>query len=106
MKNIDPAAHTRVNPFTWMIFSDTGHVIRGCFGSPVAHGLIAGLDVAAAEQSPGVMRVFTFRDVKGENQIGGIVPDEPLFAREACPFLRDAGGFCGGCLGERRPGML
>ena len=87
MKHIDAAAHTRGES----IYLDDIPLIRGTlfgavFGSPVAHGVIRRLDVSGAEQSAGVVRVFTFRDVKGENQIGGIIPDEPLFAEETVHF--------------------
>ena len=81
MKNIDSAAHTRGES----IYLDDIPLIQGTlfgavYGSPAAHGIIRKLDVTEAEQSPGVVRVFTYKDIRGENQIGGIVPDEPLFA--------------------------
>ncbi len=50
------------------------------FDSPVAHGKIKRLDFAAAEQMPGIIKIFSCKDVPGENQIGGIIPDEPLLA--------------------------
>ena len=52
------------------------------FGSPVAHGKIKRLDVSAALEEPGIVRVFTAADIPGENQIGGIIADEPLLAVE------------------------
>src|SRR5258708_25826243 len=81
MKNIDSAAHTRGES----IYLDDIPLIQGTlfgavFGSPVAHGIIRKLDVTEAEKLPGVVRVLTYKEVRGENQIGGIVPDEPLFA--------------------------
>jgi xanthine dehydrogenase large subunit len=87
MKNIDSAGHTRGES----IYLDDIPLIQGTlfgavYGSPVAHGLIRRLDVSAAEQSPGVVRVLTFQDIKGENQIGGIIPDEPLFAGQHVHF--------------------
>ena len=48
--------------------------------SPIAHGKIASLDTSEAEKTGGVVRIFTARDIPGENQIGGIVPDEELLA--------------------------
>lgn len=87
MKHIDSAAHTRGES----IYLDDIPLLRGTlfgavFGSPLAHGVVRRLDVSGAELCPGVIRVFTFRDVTGENQIGGIVPDEPLFAGERVHF--------------------
>ena len=87
MRHIDSAAHTRGES----IYLDDIPLIRGSlfgavFGSPLAHGIVRHLDVSGAEQSPGVVRVFTFRDVTGQNQIGGIVPDEPLFSEEVVHF--------------------
>ena len=40
------------------------------------------LDIEAAAAMPGVERIFTYKDIPGRNQIGGIVPDEPLLAEE------------------------
>ena len=87
MKNIDSAAHTRGES----IYLDDIPLIQGTlfgavFGSPVAHGIIRSLDITAAEQSPGVVRVLTYKSVRGENQVGGIVPDEPLFAESHVHF--------------------
>jgi xanthine dehydrogenase large subunit len=48
--------------------------------SPVAHGRVARLDTEAAAREPGVVAVFTAGDIPGENQIGGIIADEPLLA--------------------------
>lgn len=63
-----------------------GTLFGAAFGSPVAHGRVNSLDVAAAAQMPGVVRVFTYKDITGENQIGGIIPDEPLFAEQETHF--------------------
>ncbi|WP_018623213.1 xanthine dehydrogenase molybdopterin binding subunit [Spirosoma luteum] len=81
MKNIDSRTHVRGES----VYLDDIPVIRGtlfgaAFGSPVAHGSLKNLDLTAAEAMPGVVRILTYKDVTGENQIGGIVPDEPLLA--------------------------
>ncbi|GAB4039264.1 xanthine dehydrogenase molybdopterin binding subunit [Spirosoma jeollabukense] len=81
MKNIDSSTHVRGES----IYLDDIPLIRGtlfgvAFGSPVAHGIIRSLDLTEAEAMPGVVRILTHKDVTGENQIGGIVPDEPLLA--------------------------
>ncbi|MFD2934520.1 xanthine dehydrogenase molybdopterin binding subunit [Spirosoma flavum] len=81
MKNIDSRTHVRGES----IYLDDIPEVRGtlfgaAFGSPVAHGIIRHLDLTAAEAMPGVVRILTYKDVTGENQIGGIVPDEPLLA--------------------------
>jgi xanthine dehydrogenase large subunit len=52
------------------------------YGSPLAHGKIVGLHLHEAEAMPGVVRIFTSKDILGKNQIGGIVPDEPLMAED------------------------
>lgn len=81
MKNIDSSTHVRGES----IYLDDIPVIRGtlfgaAFGSPIAHGTIKNLDLTAARAMPGVVRILTYEDVTGDNQIGGIVPDEPLLA--------------------------
>ena len=44
--------------------------------SPVARGHITKLDFSRALQVPGVVKVITAKDIPGENQVGGIIPDE------------------------------
>lgn len=87
MKNIDSYTHTRGES----VYLDDIPVVAGTlfgavFGSPVAHGKITKLDTSAAESYPGVVKVFTCKDVPGNNQIGGIVPDEPLLAEHEVHF--------------------
>ncbi|KAI9452620.1 molybdopterin binding aldehyde oxidase/xanthine dehydrogenase [Russula earlei] len=81
MKNIDSNTHVRGES----IYLDDMPVLEGtlyaaAFDSPVAHGKLIALDMEAALQTAGVVRILTCKDVTGENQIGGIVQDEPLFA--------------------------
>ena len=52
------------------------------FYSPIAHGRLLALDTEAARSSSGVCGVFTAVDVPGDNEIGAIVEDEPLFAAD------------------------
>lgn len=81
MKNIDSYTHTRGES----VYLDDIPLLAGtlfacCFDSPVAHGTIENLDLSEAEKCDGVVKILTYKDVTGENQIGGIIPDEPLFA--------------------------
>jgi xanthine dehydrogenase large subunit len=83
MKNIDSRTHTRGES----IYLDDIPVLAGTlfgavYGSPLAHGKITGLQLEAAMTTPGVVRIFTYKDIPGENQIGGIIHDEPLLAEE------------------------
>jgi xanthine dehydrogenase large subunit len=57
------------------------------YSSPVAHGKILELNFSEALKSVGVSGVFSAKDIPGENQIGGIVPDENLFAEEIVHFV-------------------
>jgi xanthine dehydrogenase large subunit len=57
------------------------HTLFACvYDSPVAHGEIRSIDIQEALRMPGVVKVLLAKDIPGENQIGGIVPDEPLLA--------------------------
>lgn len=81
MKNIDSHSHVRGES----VYLDDIPVVRGTlyacvFDSPIAHGKLKSIDASEAEKSEGVVRVITAKDLVGENQIGGIVPDEPLLA--------------------------
>lgn len=55
--------------------------------SPIAHGKILEIDFSIALKSKGVAGIFSYKDIPGENQIGGIVPDENLFAEEHVHYL-------------------
>ena len=63
-----------------------GTLFARVFGSPVAHGRIRSLELGKALNTPGVVRIFTAADIPGENQLGGIVPDEPLLADGTVDF--------------------
>lgn len=81
MKNIDSTTHVTGTS----IYLDDLPILQGtlfaaAYGSPVAHGILRRLELSEALQMPGVVRIFTAKDIPGENQIGGIIPDEPLFA--------------------------
>ena len=87
IRNIDSFTHTRGES----IYLDDIPVINGTlfaavFGSPVAHGKILSLDLSEAEVMEGVVRIFAYKDIPGKNQIGGIVPDEPLLAEDEVHF--------------------
>ena len=87
MKNIDSNTHTRGES----IYLDDIPVVQGtlygaAFASPMAHGHIKSLDISIAEQMPGVVKIFIAKDITGENQIGGIIQDEPLLADDEVHF--------------------
>lgn len=87
MKNIDSRGHVRGES----IYLDDIPVQRGTlyaavFDSPCAHGIIKKVDYTKAAAFPGVVRIITSQDIPGENQIGGIIPDEPLFAEQEVDF--------------------
>ncbi|WP_347174919.1 xanthine dehydrogenase molybdopterin binding subunit [Polaribacter uvawellassae] len=87
IKNLDSFTHVRGES----LYVDDVNVRQGTFyavvfDSPKAHGKIKSVDYSKAEALEGVERIFTYKDVPGENQIGGIIPDEPLFAEEEVHF--------------------
>jgi xanthine dehydrogenase large subunit len=87
MNNLDSGNHIRGKS----VYLDDIPELRGTlhaavFGSTVAHGHIVKLDITKAEALKGVEKVFTFKDIPGENEIGGIIADEPLFASEKVHF--------------------
>ena len=81
MKNIDSNGHVTGKS---IYLDDIPHIQGTRFGvvydSPVAHGTIESIDYSEALAYPGVIKILTHEDIPGENQIGGIIPDEPLFA--------------------------
>ena len=87
MKNIDSYTHVRGES----LYLDDIPLVEGTlhaavFDSPYAHGKIKRLDISKAEKSPGVIRIYTSKDIPGENQIGGIIPDEELLASSHVHF--------------------
>jgi xanthine dehydrogenase large subunit len=65
-----------------------GDALHAAFGlSPVPHGRIARLDVSAVEASPGVVAIALSSDVPGENNYGGAVHDDPLFADDLVQYV-------------------
>lgn len=57
------------------------------FCSGVAHGTMTRLDLTAARKLSGVVAVLSASDIPGENQIGGVIEDEPLFSEGELHFL-------------------
>ena len=88
MNNIDSIKHTRGES----VFIDDFNVPEGTlhaavFYSPVAHGKIRNLDISEALKLKGVRGMFTYKDIPGENQIGGIIKDETLLAEDTVEFI-------------------
>ncbi|KUG09513.1 xanthine dehydrogenase molybdopterin binding subunit [Solirubrum puertoriconensis] len=81
MHNLDAAGHVRgESQYLDDIPVQRGTLHAAVYASPLAHGKLNGLRLEAALAAPGVVRILTAADIPGENQIGGIVPDEPLLA--------------------------
>ncbi len=81
MKNIDSYTHVRGESlFVDDLILRQDALIGLVFDSPKAHGKIKSIDYSQAENLEGVVKVFTSKDILGENQIGGIIADEPLWA--------------------------
>jgi xanthine dehydrogenase large subunit len=85
--NIDAAGHvTGMSLYVDDVLSMEGTLYAKIFDSPVAHGIIKSIDYSKAEAMHGVVRIFSATDIPGENEIGGIVHDEPLLADKEVIF--------------------
>lgn len=62
----------------------TLHVVPG--GSPVAHGRIRAMDLAAVRDAPGVVAVLTAADIPAVNDVSPVAGDDPLFAMDEVSF--------------------
>jgi xanthine dehydrogenase large subunit len=83
MNNIDSIGHvTGKSVYLDDIPVQKGTLYSAVLASPVAHGRIIRLDLSVAQALTGIERIFTFKDIPGKNQIGGIIEDEPLFAED------------------------
>lgn len=54
------------------------------------HARILSIDTRAAEQVPGVVRVFTAKDVPGTNRVGILFQDMPVLCKEQVRYEGDA----------------
>ena len=87
MINIDAKSHLRGES----VYLDDIPLLEGTlfacvYGSPIAHGKVISVDLSEAEKCEGVVKIILANDLKGENQIGGILPDEPLLADSEVHF--------------------
>ena len=63
------------------------NTLHAAFGlSPIAHGRIRSLDVSAVRASPGVASIALPADIPGENNYGGAVHDDPIFAEQEVQY--------------------
>ncbi len=61
--------------------------LHAAFGiSTIAHARIKAMDLSAVRGAPGVIAVVVAADVPGENNYGGIVHDDPLFATDLVQY--------------------
>lgn len=64
----------------------SGTVFLKIVDAGIAHGHIVAIDTSLAEEVEGLVKIFDYQDIPGENQIGGIYPDEPLLADHEIHF--------------------
>ncbi|MDV3278156.1 MAG: xanthine dehydrogenase family protein molybdopterin-binding subunit [Nitrososphaerales archaeon] len=70
------------------------------FHSSIPHGVIRGMELAAAKAHPGVLGVLTWRDIPGVNESSCILPDRQLFAKSE---VRSTGDIIGAVVAETWP---
>lgn len=87
MKNVDSIGHvTGKSVYLDDIPELEGTLHAAVYGSPIAHGHLKAVHAEKAREMPGVEAILLAGDVPGENQIGGIIQDEPLLAEDAVHF--------------------
>jgi len=87
MINIDAIGHvTGKSVYLDDIPIRKGTLHAAIFSSPVANGKIIDIDISEAQALPGIKKIFTWKDIPGKNQIGGIIEDEHLFAEQNVHF--------------------
>ena len=64
-----------------------GTLYAKVFYAKVAHGKIIKLDYTKALSFPGVIDVIDHQRIPGENEVGGIIQDEPLLAEGEVHFI-------------------
>ena len=83
MKNIDSISHVKGES---VYVNDIPELTGTLHAVPVyskhAHAKILHLDLLKAKESKGIVDILTATEIPGENPIGGIIPDEPLFCQK------------------------
>ncbi|MCP5064328.1 MAG: molybdopterin-dependent oxidoreductase [Ignavibacteriae bacterium] len=88
MSNSDTFKHIRGESHFIDDFSvPEGTLYASVFASSVAHAKIINLDIKDAELTSGVIKVVTYLDIPGANQVGGIIQDESLLAENEVHFI-------------------
>ena len=83
MKNIDSINHTKgTSIYVDDVPMREGSLHAAVIDARVAHGNLKAVDLTQVRKQPGVVAILEAADIPGENQIGGIIPDEPLFAED------------------------
>ncbi|MBC7124878.1 MAG: molybdopterin-dependent oxidoreductase [Bacteroidales bacterium] len=81
MKNIDTIGHvTGKSVYLDDIPTLSGTLHATVVGSAKAHAKIININTDEAAKLEGVESIILYSDIPGENQIGGIIPDETLLA--------------------------
>ncbi|MDB5208902.1 MAG: molybdopterin-dependent oxidoreductase [Flavisolibacter sp.] len=79
--NIDAAGHvTGRSIYVDDIPVMHGTLVAKIIDSKLGHGIIKKIDYSKAEMLEGIVRIFSAKDIPGQNEIGGIIADEPLLA--------------------------
>ena len=84
------SAHLHVSgraPYTDDILEVAGTLHAALGLSPLAHGLLKGVDVAKLRAMPGVVDVLLASDIPGPNDCGAIIHDEPILAEGKVLYL-------------------
>jgi xanthine dehydrogenase large subunit len=57
------------------------------YWSPVSHGKIRSLDLTEAAKVPGIVGLYTYKDLGGVNKFGPVIQDECLLAERRVQFM-------------------
>ncbi len=88
MKNVDMQMHVRgTSQFVDDLAAPAGCLHAALVTSRVARGRIRSLDLAEVLAAPGVVAVYTHRDVPGLNEVGHVLRDQPLLAVDQVEYI-------------------
>ena len=73
--------------------NDTLEIVFGL--SEISHGEIKSIDLSEVEQSNGVCKVLTYKDIPGVNDVSPIFGDDPLFVEKN--FISWTSNICCSC---------
>ncbi|MFN2304119.1 MAG: xanthine dehydrogenase family protein molybdopterin-binding subunit, partial [Anaerolineales bacterium] len=65
-------------------------LVAKAFRAQIPHGIVKKVDIALAQEMPGIVKIITAQDIPGENRFGLMIPDQEVFCEDVVRYVGDA----------------